>query len=47
LQIHGAQDASYGPRADVSNDPVRHGLEGQILTRPMCDVQSLSGPFHN
>ena len=41
LQINSAQDVSHGPWADVSNDPVRHGLAGQVLTRPMRDVQPL------
>src|SRR5512135_1653808 len=39
LQINSAQDVSHGPWADVSHDPVRHGLAGQVITRPMRDVQ--------
>src|SRR5512140_203790 len=39
LQINGAQDVSHSPRADVSNDPVRHSLAGQVIARPMRDVQ--------
>src|SRR5436190_19255474 len=33
------QDLAHGPWADVGHDPVRHGLAGQVLTRPMRDVQ--------
>jgi hypothetical protein len=32
LQINNAQNISHSPWADVSNDPVRHGLVGQIIT---------------
>src|SRR5262249_55718313 len=39
LQIDGTQDGSHGPWAEVSNDPVRHGLAGQVLAAPVRDVE--------
>src|SRR5712692_8076678 len=30
LQNNSAQDVSHGPCADASNNPVRHGLAGQV-----------------
>src|SRR5271154_5789168 len=35
LQIDIAQNVSHSPWADGCNDPVRHGLVGQISARPM------------
>src|SRR5277367_3658324 len=40
LQIDFAQNVTHGPGADSRNDSVRHGLSGQVITRPMRDVQS-------
>ncbi len=45
LQIDVAQDISHGAWANASHNPVRHGLAGQVVTRPMCDVQSFGHRF--
>src|SRR5271165_5738404 len=45
LQIDIAQDISHGAWADASHNSIRHGLAGQVVTRPMCDVQSFGHGF--
>jgi hypothetical protein len=45
LQIDVAQDISHGAFANVSHNPIRHGLAGQVVTGPMCDVQSSGHRF--
>jgi hypothetical protein len=45
LQIDVAQDISHRAWADPSHDPVRHSLAGQVVTRPMGDVQSFGHRF--
>src|SRR5262249_2925301 len=45
LQIDVSQNASHGAWADASNDPVRHGLAGQVLAGPVRDVQPFGHGF--
>ena len=45
LQIDIVQDVSHGAWADASHNPIRHGLAGQVITRPMRDVQSFGHRF--
>ena len=45
LQIDIAQDISHGTWADASHNSMRHGLVGQVVTRPMSDVQSFGHGF--
>jgi len=45
LQIDIAQDISHSAWADASHNSICHGLAGQVVTRPMCDVQSFGHEF--
>src|ERR1019366_5537786 len=40
LQIDILQDSPHRARADASDNPIRPGLAGQVVARPMRDVQS-------
>src|SRR5271170_7200785 len=45
LQIDIVQDSPHRAWADASNNSIRHGLAGQVIARPMRDVQPFGHRF--